>query len=68
MRYAAIALLGLSFAAVPAIVGCDREVGRETKVDVKDDGTVKKEQTTVTQHPDGSVTKSETETKSVPPR
>ena len=39
------------------LIGCDREVSHTEKVDVKSDGTVKKEQTTVTEKPDGTIVK-----------
>ena len=43
--------------------GCDREVEHTEKVDVKDNGTVVKEDTKTTEKADGTVEK--TETKSV---
>ena len=56
-------VLGASLLLVSGLVGCDRTVSQEEKTQVKSDGTVKHEQTTVTQHPDGTVTKEKTETK-----
>lgn len=58
-RYLIAPLMLLSFTAVPALtVGCD-EVESEKKVEVKDDGTVVKEQTKTTEGADGTVTKTE---------
>jgi hypothetical protein len=54
----AIPLMGL-----PLVVGCDREVATEREVNVKDDGTIVKEETKVTEDAEGDLTK--TETKSV---
>ena len=59
MRFAIKTLLALALVASPlAIVGCDT-VEEEKRVDVKDDGTVVKEQTKTTENADGSVTKTE---------
>jgi len=60
--------LGGAMLMLPAMFGCDerateRPIAHEEKVDVKSDGTVKKEQTTVSQRPDGTIVKEETETK-----
>jgi hypothetical protein len=59
-RYAINSLIALALVAAPAglIVGCDT-VEEEKKVEVKDDGTVVKEQTKTTENADGSVTKTE---------
>jgi hypothetical protein len=57
------ALLALSLAAAPALIGCDDTLEHEKKVDVKDDGTVVTKEHKVTQSPDGTV--KETETKDV---
>jgi hypothetical protein len=54
--------LALSFVAV----GCDRTVSHEEKTTVKDDGTVKTKEKTVTESPDGTVTKKEEEKKTTP--
>ena len=59
MRFAINSLLALALCASPlAIVGCDT-VEEDKKVEVKDDGTVVKEQTKTTENADGSVTKTE---------
>jgi hypothetical protein len=52
-------------AAILSVVtpGCDREISHTEKSSVSSDGTVKSKETTVTEHPDGSVTKSESQKK-----
>jgi hypothetical protein len=65
-RYAMVALLGLSFAGAPALVGCDREVSHEKTVKVKDDGTVKKNETTVKEKPNGTIVKEESKSTNHP--
>jgi hypothetical protein len=58
-RYATLPLL-FAFIVSPLALtaGCDT-VEEEKKVEVKDDGTVVKEQTKTTENVDGSVTKTE---------
>ncbi len=51
--------LALPLAGLPLLSGCDREIASETKVETRDDGTVKKDETKVTESPDGTVTKTE---------
>ena len=58
-RFFLCTTLALPLAGLPLLSGCDREVASETKVQVKDDGTVKKDETKVTESPDGTVTKTE---------
>ena len=53
-----ILVLALTSAPLGLVVGCDT-VEEEKKVEVKDDGTVVKEQTKTTENADGSVTKTE---------
>jgi hypothetical protein len=48
-------ILALSF----LIVGCDRQVSHSESSSVSSDGTVKSKEKTVTQAPDGTVTKTE---------
>ena len=55
MPFVLISFVGLPLAAV---TGCDT-VEETKKVDVKDDGTVVKEQSKTTENVDGSVTKTE---------
>lgn len=59
----AMSALALSF----VLVGCDRQVSKDTKSSVSSDGTVKTKEKTVTQSPDGTVTKSEETKKTSPP-
>jgi hypothetical protein len=59
---ASVALLGLSLLGV----GCDRTVSHTEDVKVRNDGSVKSTEKTVTEHPDGSVSKSETKSDSRP--
>ena len=64
-RYFITPLMLVSFVGLPVAavaVGCDT-VEESKTVDVKDDGTVVKEETKVTEGADGNLTK--TETKSV---
>lgn len=49
----AASVLALSFLAA----GCDREVSKSTSTSVSRDGTVKSQETTVTESPGGTVTK-----------
>ena len=48
-------------------VGCDREVSKSKSMSVSSDGTVKSQEKTVTQSPDGTVTKT-TESKTTEPK
>ena len=41
------------------LVGCDKEVSKTESTNVGSDGTVKSKEKTVTQTPDGAVTKTE---------
>jgi hypothetical protein len=59
---AAIPVLGLSLLTT----GCDRTVSQTESTKVSSDGTVKKQEKTVTQSPDGTVTKTETKKTETP--
>ncbi|MCE9615528.1 MAG: hypothetical protein K8T26_14750 [Lentisphaerae bacterium] len=61
--YVGASVLALSF----MLVGCDREVSKSTSSSVNSDGTVKTQEKTVTQAPDGSVTKVEETKKTTAP-
>ena len=62
-RLMMVAMLTLGLAAPSmTIVGCEETLEHEEKVEVKDDGTVKKEETKVTEGADDTVTKTETKT------
>ena len=58
----ATSALALSF----LLVGCDREVSKTTSTSVSSDGTVKSNEKTVTQAPDGTVTKTQESTSTAP--
>jgi hypothetical protein len=51
----AASAVALSFLAV----GCDREISKTTRTSVNNDGTVKTQEKTVSQSPDGTVTKTQ---------
>jgi hypothetical protein len=55
-------VLSAGFLGLVAL-GCDRELSREVDVDVKRDGTVKKETEVVKERPDGAIVKEESEVK-----
>jgi len=63
------ALLAVMSALVLTFVssGCDRTVSKTESEKVKSDGTVETKEKTVTQSPDGTVTKTEEQKKSTPP-
>ena len=65
MRYVTFLMLAASLCGVPLMVGCDRTVSHEKTVKETTGGT-KVEERTVTENPDGTVTK-KTETKTVNP-
>ena len=65
-RHILSAVLALSIAGIPALVGCDRTVEHDRSVDVKDDGTTVKKDKKVTENSDGSVTKTESKDVSKP--
>ena len=50
-----------------ATIGCDRTISHDEKTTVNSDGTVKSKETTVTEHPDGSVSKTEEKRKTTNP-
>jgi hypothetical protein len=52
------ALLTVSLAGTPFIVGCDREVGHSEKTTTSSDGTQSHSEKTTVQHPDGSTSTS----------
>ena len=56
VTFAATSALGLSLLTV----GCGREVAHTEDTKVKSDGTVQTKEKTVTENPDGTVTKTET--------
>ncbi len=48
------------------LVGCDREVSKDTSTSVSSDGTVKTKEKTVTQAPDGTIKTEETKKTEMP--
>jgi len=48
-------LLSAMFIGVPAMMGCDREVAKETKVRTNSDGSTKVEESKTVKKADGSV-------------
>jgi hypothetical protein len=58
-RYLISSLLAVSLIGLPSLVGCERELSHEKKVESTPSGTTVKEKKTV-ENPDGSVTKTET--------
>ena len=58
----ATSALALSF----LIVGCDRTISKTESTSVSSDGTVKTQEKTVTEKPDGTVTKTEETKKTTP--
>ena len=48
------------------LVGCDRQVSRTESTSTSSDGAVKSKEKTVTQAPDGTVTKTEETKKTTP--
>ncbi len=59
------AAMAMPLAGLPVLSGCDREIASEREVEVKDDGTVKETETTVTETDDGVKTEETTETNRV---
>ena len=51
---------------IPVFTGCDETVKDEKKVEVKDDGTVKKSEEKVVRQSDGTVKKTEEKTVDAP--
>ncbi|MCI0348664.1 MAG: hypothetical protein L0Z53_04495 [Acidobacteriales bacterium] len=48
--------LGIALVGLAGLSGCENEIARESDVDIKDDGTVRTREKTVTENPDGSTT------------
>jgi hypothetical protein len=59
MRKAIVsALLTVSLAGMPFVLGCDREVGHSEKTTTNSDGSQTHSEKTTVQHPDGSTSTS----------
>lgn len=52
-------LIATALLVPAALCGCDREVAHQKTVDIKDDGTVKTKEKTVTKDADGGTTVTE---------
>ena len=62
-----LSCMAASVMALPLwLSACDKEVSHTSTTSVKDDGTVKTKEKTVTESPDGTVTKEETQKTSTP--
>jgi hypothetical protein len=62
-------ILGIAAASLLtplALGGCDREISHSSSTSVKSDGTVKEKEKTVTESPDGTITKEETQKRTAP--
>ena len=55
-------MIAASLVGLPLAVGCDREIEHKEKVEVKEDGTVKKQSETVKETPSGDIVKEEKKT------
>jgi uncharacterized lipoprotein NlpE involved in copper resistance len=62
-----ICVAASAFALTFMLVGCDRKVSETKSSSVSSDGTVRSKEKTVTQAPDGTVTKTEESKKTTPP-
>ena len=58
--------IAAGFVGAALLSGCDRTVSHTEDVKVRNDGSVKAKEQTVTEHSDGTVTKTETKTDTKP--
>jgi hypothetical protein len=66
-QYAQLIVPALALSGVALVAGgCERELGHTEKTEIKDDGTVKTEEKTVTEGPGNKTTVTETETTEKP--
>ena len=65
-RYTLCTVMLLAFAGTTFLAGCEREISHTKKTEIKDDGTVKTQEKTVTQNPDGSTSVKEEKSTSHP--
>jgi hypothetical protein len=65
LRNLLAAVIALSI-GIPVLTGCDETIKDEKKVEVKDDGTVKKTEEKVVREADGTVKKTEEKKVDVP--
>jgi hypothetical protein len=59
---ACMTVFAMALLVPAALSGCDREVAHEKSVDIKDDGTVKTKEKTITKDADGGTTITEEKT------
>ena len=64
MKRVLTAVMLMSLAGVPFLAGCDKTVSDDSTVKKNADGTVTKDETKVTQQPDGTTVKKEEQSKS----
>ena len=55
-------LIAASLIGLPLAAGCDKEIEHKEKIEVKDDGTVKKQSETDKETPSGDIVKEEKKT------
>ncbi len=61
-----LALLIAFSIGIPVLTGCDETIKEEKKVEIKDDGTVKKSEEKVVREADGTIKKTEEKKVDVP--
>ncbi len=62
-RRSVTGILVILLAGTPLIVGCDKKLAEDTTTHTNADGSVSKDSTTVTQQPDGSIVKTQDQSK-----
>lgn len=62
MRYMSMLLMGVCFAGLPVVTGCDRTVSHEESTKTDSNGDTVHKDTTVTQDNNGDTTKTQTKT------
>jgi hypothetical protein len=62
-RYAWTGLMTVLLAGAPMLVGCDKKLAEDSTTHTNPDGSVSKDSTTVTQQPDGTVVKTQDQSK-----
>jgi hypothetical protein len=58
-RFQAFSIAVFAIPGLLSLAGCEREISHTEKTEIKDDGTVKSKERTVTQSPDGKTTVTE---------
>jgi hypothetical protein len=62
-KQAVTGFLTLLLAGAPMIIGCEKKLSEDTTTHTNPDGSVSKNSTVVTQQPDGSVVKTQDQSK-----